>query len=81
MSKLFDLRFIIGLFFTVVGLMLLIYGLMTRNEVANAHEVNRWCGACFTLFGLIMIVLSFQKDAHDELLEKDAGAEGRTHRH
>ena len=68
MSKLFDLRFVIGSFFTVVGILLLIYGFVSKEN--NAHIINFWCGGVFTLFGIIMIVLSFGKDAHDELLEE-----------
>jgi hypothetical protein len=59
MRKLFDLRFVIGAFFTVVGILLLIYGFIVETE--QASPVNRWCGGVFTLFGLVMIILSFQK--------------------
>jgi putative Mn2+ efflux pump MntP len=73
MSKLFDLRFVIGAFFTLVGLLLLIYGFTTENDAFNAHAVNKWCGSMFVIFGVIMIILSFRKDAHDELLPSDNG--------
>ncbi|MBD0331408.1 MAG: SdpI family protein [Chitinophagaceae bacterium] len=69
MDKLFDLRFVIGAFFTLVGILLLIYGLTSSEE--NAQTVNRWCGIIFIVFGVMMIVLSFQKDAADEILEDD----------
>lgn len=61
MNKLFDLRFVIGAFFTVVGLLLLLYGLFTNNTAENAHMVNRWCGGIFTIFGIVMIIISTQK--------------------
>lgn len=67
MNKLFDLRFVIGLFFAVVGLLLLIYAFLTKE---TSQAVNQWCGGLFILFGVIMIFLSFGKDADDELLEK-----------
>ena len=73
MNKLFDLRFVIGTFFTVVGLLLLIYGFTTANDASNAHAVNKWCGSLFVIFGVLMIILSFGKDAHDELLPSDNG--------
>jgi uncharacterized membrane protein HdeD (DUF308 family) len=63
MNKLLDLRFVIGMFFTVIGILLLIHGL-TAGE-----DVNRWCGVVFTVFGVLMIILSFRKDASDEILE------------
>ena len=61
MNKLLDLRFVIGVFFTVVGTMLLIY------SFGKGEEINRWCGIVFGVFGVLMILLSFGKDAHDEL--------------
>lgn len=71
MNKLFDLRFVIGAFFTVVGLLLLVYGFTTADNTSNAHAVNKWCGSVFLIFGVLMILLSFGKDAHDELLKDD----------
>lgn len=68
MNKLFDLRFVIGSFFSIVGILLLIYGFM--NKALESNAVNRWCGCAFVVFGIVMIILSMQKDAHDELLEK-----------
>jgi putative Mn2+ efflux pump MntP len=70
MNKLFDLRFVIGSFFALVGILLLFYGFLTTDVSNNAHAINKWCGAVFVIFGVLMIILSFQKDAHDELLEK-----------
>jgi len=68
MNKLLDLRFVIGLFFTVVGLMLLVFSLTS----ATVHSpVNTWSGIVFTIFGVLMIILSFQKDANDELLDEN----------
>jgi hypothetical protein len=68
MDKILDLRFVIGTFFTIVGVMLLIYGL-TSDAIA-IRSVNRWCGITFTIFGISMIILSFVKDADDEILTK-----------
>ena len=71
MNKLFDLRFVIGSFFGIVGVLLLIYGFTTADDASNAHVVNKWCGGVFVVFGVVMIILSMEKDAHDELLEKE----------
>lgn len=60
MKKLFDLRFVIGCFFLIVGLLLLFYGFFTSE---NDQSVNRWCGIIFTLFGVTMILLSFKNNA------------------
>ncbi len=56
MNKLFDLRFVIGSFFSLTGLLLVVYSF---TEKGNA-PVNQYCGVGFLLFGLIMIWLSFQ---------------------
>ena len=68
LNKLFDLRFVIGAFFSIVGVLLLIYGFFI--ETAAERDVNRWCGSFFLIFGVFMIFLSFRKDANDELLEE-----------
>ena len=69
LNKLFDLRFVIGSFFSIVGLLLLIYGFLI--ETKGSSSVNRWCGILFVIFGIVMIILSLQKEAHDELLEEE----------
>ena len=63
MNKLFDLRFVIGCFFLVVGLLLLVYGFFSS---ANDQSVNRWCGGIFVIFGLIMLLISFRNPMADE---------------
>jgi uncharacterized membrane protein len=68
MNKLFDLRFVIGAFFTVIGILLLGYSFISAAE--EHISINRWCGLIFLVFGIFMLILSFGKDADDELLEK-----------
>jgi hypothetical protein len=55
MNKLFDLRFVIGSFFWITGLILLITG-FTGKEL-----INQYCGGAFLLFGLLMLLFSFVK--------------------
>lgn len=71
MNKLFDLRFVIGSFFLVVGILLLGYSFFSADNELSMHTTNRWCGIVFIIFGIVMIVLSLQKDADDELLEEE----------
>jgi prolipoprotein diacylglyceryltransferase len=71
MNKLFDLRFVIGSFFLIVGILLLGYSFLSADTTLNMHTTNRWCGIFFIIFGIVMIVLSLQKDADDELLEEE----------
>ena len=68
MSKLFDLRFVIGVFFLAIGILLLIHSFVADEQAVQG--VNRWCGVAFTLFGALMITLSLRKDADNELLEE-----------
>ena len=67
MHKLLDLRFVIGVFFLVTGILLLAYSFFVTDAIDNASTVNRWCGSAFAIFGVIMVILSFGKNAHDEL--------------
>lgn len=64
MEKLFDLRFVIGLFFTVVGLLLLGYHFIGSR--ATAEMVNLWTGGIFLLFGVFMVVLSYKQAPPEE---------------
>lgn len=66
MKKLFDLRFVIGAFFFVVGCMLLLYYLANKLWLVANDSVNLWCGLVFILFGSMMILLSYGQDSPDE---------------
>ncbi|MGN6339660.1 MAG: hypothetical protein ACTHML_01735 [Ginsengibacter sp.] len=65
MKKFFDLRFVIGIFFLSVGILLLIYSIVSPSA---AHpEVNRYSSIFFIAFAIVMILLSFDKKPEDEL--------------
>jgi len=58
-----DLRLPIGLMFSVVGALLLIYGLVTASDVKMYQHslginINLWWGLFLTLFGLLMLLLA-----------------------
>lgn len=67
MNKLLDLRFVIGLFFVILCVLLLGHSFLAADSTDAARTVNRWCGVVFGVFGVFMVVLSFRKDSHDEL--------------
>jgi uncharacterized membrane protein HdeD (DUF308 family) len=57
MDKLLDLRFVIGLFFLVVGILLLVHSFTSTGDQA----VNQWCGGGFIIFSIVMLLLSTRK--------------------
>lgn len=65
MNKFFDLRFVIGIFFLAVGIILLIYSFF--NEGVAHAAVNRWSSVFFIVFAVVMIILSFDKKPEDKL--------------
>ena len=57
-----DIKIPIGLMFSVFGVILLVYGFFTRNDVelyqkSLSHNVNLWMGALMLLFGGVMLLL------------------------
>jgi hypothetical protein len=56
MHKLFDLGFIIGLFFAVIGGLLLGYSFLAHE--IQPGNINRWCGIAFIVFAIVMLLLS-----------------------
>ncbi len=57
-----DIRFPIGLMFSIFGLIITVYGLATMGDVMYARSldlnVNLISGICTLLFGLVMLFLS-----------------------
>lgn len=57
-----DIKIPIGLMFSVFGIILLVYGFFTRNDVelyqkSLSHNVNLWMGALMLVFGGVMLLL------------------------
>ena len=65
MKKLFDLRFVIGLFFAVVGLLLIIYHFAISTKQLDHHSINFYSGIIYLLFGLVMIIVSYKNKLSD----------------
>jgi hypothetical protein len=65
MNKLFDLRFVIGLFFLIIGLLLIGYSFLS-DATEYKKEVNLYCGLLFSSFGLLMFALK-KKNKDDEV--------------
>jgi uncharacterized membrane protein YesL len=57
-KKLNDLQFVIGLFFSVISVILLLNVLLTNNV---AGKLNTLTGACFLVFGVLMMFIRSRK--------------------
>ncbi len=57
MKNLLDLRFIIGLFFSLVGLALFIGSLSMQAGIGKSETTNFWSGIFYIVFGVLMIIL------------------------
>jgi len=60
-----DIKFPIGLMFTLLGALLTIYGLFTHADAALYSRslginINLWSGLGMLLFGLIMLLFAFR---------------------
>ncbi len=61
MNQLLDMRFVIGLFFFIVGALLIIYGIGFVTSDEYKRNVNLYIGLFFVLFGSFMIFISKKK--------------------
>jgi len=57
-----DIKIPIGLMFSIFGILLLIYGFITRDDAvlyqkSLSHNVNLWMGGLSLLFGAFMLLL------------------------
>jgi hypothetical protein len=62
MKKLFDLRFVIGLFFLSMGVILIGYYFMTDTNLSMHPTVNKWSGWVYFVFGVVMVKLSYRNN-------------------
>ncbi len=66
-----DIKVPIGLMFTILGLLLTIFGLATASN-AEMYErslginINLWTGAAMLLIGIVMLATSKLKPAKEE---------------
>jgi hypothetical protein len=63
MQKFTDLRFIIGLFFSLSGFILLLCYFIGNQS--NHPELNLYSGTVMVLFGLVMLLLFYKGDAEN----------------
>lgn len=61
MEKLSDLRFIIGLFFTLAGALLLLLAFSIESGKQFGESLNLYSGLAMFAFGLFMLWLNWRK--------------------
>ena len=59
-----DIKIPIGLMFTILGLLITVYGFITRLDaslynVSLGINVNLWSGLGMLIFGVVMLALAF----------------------
>jgi hypothetical protein len=67
----FDIRFPIGLLFSITGLLLVVHGVLTGNSTAAGSrglQVNLWWGLVMLLFGIGTLLLARRRTRahHDQ---------------
>ena len=59
-----DIRIPIGLMFTIVGAILLVFGLVTINsdiyKVSMGNNINLWSGGASLIFGVLMLGMAWR---------------------
>jgi hypothetical protein len=66
MKKLSDLRFVIGIFFTIIGLLLIAWCVAGPGGRAMDSEINWRAGFGFFVFGGLMVFLSFRNSISEK---------------
>lgn len=77
-----DLRYPIGGLFTVLGVILAGYGLVTADDAAmylrsTSINVNLWWGLVMVLFGALMLALGLRAGRRDRARRALASPEGQ----
>jgi len=65
-----DIRLPIGLMFSVLGLLLMIVGFLTRKDPSLLVNVNLWWGAVMLIFGVVMFLFGRRGTATARLAEE-----------
>lgn len=54
MNKLTDLRYVIGIFFSLAGLIVLLSSFAGEGGKSGGSQINLYAGICYIVFGLGM---------------------------
>lgn len=62
MNKLYDLRIVIGIFFLIIGFLLIGYAFLSEDTLEGNKRINLYCGFLFSSFGLLMLLLKSRRN-------------------
>lgn len=62
MNKLFDLRIVIGIFFLIIGFLLVGYAFLSDGPLEENNKINLYCGLLFSSFSLLMLLLKTKRN-------------------
>ncbi|RED23650.1 hypothetical protein BD847_2713 [Flavobacterium cutihirudinis] len=62
MNKLYDLRIVIGIFFLIIGFLLMGYAFFLDGSLEENIKINLYCGLLFLSFGLLMLLLKTKRN-------------------
>ncbi len=67
---LFDIRLPIGLIFTIFGMIVSMYGLLSDPALYDKHSfgfnINLWWGLLMFVFGIVMLIFTFRKRSRND---------------
>jgi len=62
-----DIRFPIGLLFSILGVLITIWGFATKGADMYKHSlginIHLWSGICLTIFGVLMLAMAFKSQS------------------
>jgi len=67
-----DIRFPIGFMFTLTGLIITVWGLISGPEIYQKSlnvNINLWTGLAMLVFGLIFLLMSFAAQAKNKKMQ------------
>ena len=75
-----DIKFPIGLMFTILGVLLLLYGILTMGntemyKISLDININLWMGIIMVIFGVFMLITSRMTKAAAKIAKEEIGQE------
>ncbi len=65
-----DIRLPMGLLFTLEGLIILLYGLISKPSIyvkSDNFNINLWWGLTITVFGLFLLLMAWNKMRYEKM--------------